>query len=114
VALPARLVMVALAAVAKILNVVRPPERFTIAAFAAVASATKSVSPPTLVIWIWPADVPLKNVVRPELRIEVIADVLALTISNTPALVTAPTMLAVCVASPSCSAPQLQMVVPPE
>ena len=116
-----RLVMLALPAELVLLKVVNPRKRLTIVALPPLLLPTKSVSPPLrLVMAIELADVPSKKVVRPEkkpplksLRIEVMPLVLALTMSNVPKLVTAPTMLAAWVASPSCSAPQSQMVVPP-
>ena len=61
------------------------------------------------------AVVELRKIVTPpnSFVIEVMPDVSALTISKTPSLVTAPRMLAVWVASPSCRVEQPQIVVPP-
>jgi hypothetical protein len=122
---PVWLVICAVPAVVCAWKVVTPPLLLSIVAFAAVAVSVppgvpKNVAPPlVLVIAIELAEVAFMNMVNalenvPSLAIEVMPDVLALTMKNCPSLVTSPTMDAVWVASPSCNVAQLQMVVPPE
>ena len=68
-----------------------------------------------LSIVIVPASVDLRNVRdAPDWLVTVVMpDVLALTMSKTPSLVTAPTMLPRLPDVPSCSVAQAQIVVPP-
>ena len=116
--------MVALPAVVSALKMVTPPVRLTITALPAVAVSVPDATPKwvsprfSLVMAMLLAEVALKKVViagpnEPSLLIEVMPVVLALTMSKLPKLVTAPMMLPVWVASPSCNVEQSQIVVPP-
>src|SRR6478735_1374017 len=117
---PFWLVMLAVPALVRPKKPVKPPSLMMVARPAvAVSVPPPSGSPkyswPLLVITIELAEVALRNIVVPEIafRSDVIPDVSALTILKRPSLLTAPMMLAVWVASPSCSAAHEQMKVSP-
>src|ERR1700722_16010079 len=89
------------------------PNWLVIFALPALLLSKKKISPPLLLMWAVPAEVEFEKPTSPPLLlIEVIPAVLALTILKSPSLTTAPTILAVWVASPSCSDAQEQMKVP--
>ncbi|MFK4490940.1 hypothetical protein ABIA45_006018 [Bradyrhizobium sp. USDA 336] len=117
---PFWLVMLAVPALVRAKKPIKPPSLTMVARPAVAVSepppfGSPKYSWPLLVMAIELAELALRNSVVPEkaFRSEVTPDVSALTTLKRPSLVTAPTMLAVCVASPSCRDPQLQMNVPP-
>lgn len=96
-------------------NRVTLPLRFEMVALPALLASAKKVVPVcSLTRFAVPAALVPKNAVEPpSVVIEVMPEVLPLTTVKSPSLVMAPTILPVWVASPTCSAPPEEILVPP-